>query len=214
MKGPGSPTEVLRFCEAAMRDYMSRSQFTLALEMLVQHYQDLILRYCHCHVLDPEVAREVAQEVFLAAFEGLPGFRGHASIKTWLYSIALKKCLEAWRNMARRDALAHDHQRLILQRAHRDPPAQPEETCSQAMQRQLVWQALHRLRDQERELVVLRYLEDLTYDEMAQILKVSKRTIERRLPLAQAKFHTAYETCQRKVIANKRSTASRVKESQ
>jgi RNA polymerase sigma-70 factor, ECF subfamily len=212
MRGAGSPNEVLHFCEATVQDYMARSKYTLALEMLVQHYQDPILRYCHCHVLDPEVAREVAQEVFLAALEGMPRFRGHASLKTWLYSIALKKCLETGRNSARRDALAHDHQRLILQRAHRDPPAQPEETFSQATQRQLVWQALHRLRGQERELVVLRYLEDLTYDEMAHILKVSKRTIERRLPLAQAKFHQAYETCQRKVITNKKYADSSVKE--
>lgn len=77
MKGPGSPTEVLCFCEATVQDYMARSKFTLALEMLVQHYQAPILRYCHCHVLDPEVAQEVAQEVFLAALEGMPRFRGH-----------------------------------------------------------------------------------------------------------------------------------------
>lgn len=202
MRGPGSPNEVLCFCEATVQDYMARSEFTLALEMLVQQYQDAMLRYCHCHVLDPEVAREVAQEVFLAAFEGMPRFRGHASIKTWLYSIALKKCLEVGRNSARREALTSAHQRLIAQRVHCDPPVQPEETWSQARQRQLVWQALRRLRGQERELVVLRFLEDLTYDEMAQILKVSKRTVERRLPLAQAKFHQAYEKCQHKAKAH------------
>lgn len=202
MRGPGGPHEVLCFCAATVQDYMARSEFTRALEMLVQQYQDAILRYCHCHVLDPEVAREVAQEVFLAAFEGMPRFRGHASMKTWLYSIALKKCLEAGRSSARREALTSEHQRLIAQRVHCDPPVQLEETCSQARQRQLVWQALRRLRRQERELVVLRFLEDLTYDEMAQILKVSKRTVERRLPVAQAKFHQAYEKCQNKAIAH------------
>lgn len=202
MRGPGNPNEALCFCEATVQDYMARSEFTLALEMLVQRYQDAILRYCHCHVLDPEVAQEVAQEVFLAVFESMPRFRGHASMKTWLYSIALKKCLEVGRNSARRAALTSAHQRLIAQRVHCDPPAQPEETWSQARQRQLVWQALRRLRRQERELVVLRFLEDLTYDEIAQILKVSKRTVERRLPLAQAKFHQAYEKCQNKAIAH------------
>ena len=59
MTGPESPNEVLCSCEATVQDYMALSKFTLALEMLVQHYQDPILRYCHCHVLDPEVAREV-----------------------------------------------------------------------------------------------------------------------------------------------------------
>jgi predicted DNA-binding protein (UPF0251 family) len=52
---------------------------------------------------------------------------------------------------------------------------------------------LRRLRVYERELLVLRYLEDLTYDEIAGILNISRRTVERHLPRAEAKFFKAYE---------------------
>lgn len=183
--------------EALVREAMAQHDFTRALELLVQHYQDAMLRYCHCHVLDTEVAREMAQEVFLAAFEAMPVFRGDASFKTWLYSIALKKCLELGRNTARRTVLAQEHRALIEQHVHCAPPTPPDETFARSRQQQLVWEALQRLAGHDRALVVLRYLENLTYEEIAHILKVSKRTVERRLPVAQARFHAAYEDCQR-----------------
>lgn len=204
MQGHASPELALCYNEAAVRDTMARQEFARALEMLIQHYQDAILRYCRCHTLEMDRAQEIAQEVFLAALEAMPYFRGQSSLKTWLYSIALKKCLESGRNGSRRESLSRDNWRLIQQGAHCQPLPRPDEVWHQASERQLVWQALHTLRAQDRDLVVLRYLEDLTYDEIAQILKVSKRTVERRLPLAQAKFHRAYERCQKTVIVHRR----------
>jgi RNA polymerase sigma-70 factor (ECF subfamily) len=189
----GTPNEALYGCEIAVQDYMAQGQFALAIGVLVEYYQDAIVSYCRCHLLDQEVAREVAQEVFLAAFESIPGFRGHSSIKTWLYGIAFKKCLEVERNRKRREALVRDHQETIGARVHCDPPSQPEEILSHEMRRRRVWHALRRLRVYERELLVLRYLEDLTYDEIAGILNVSRRTVERHLPRAEAKFFKAYE---------------------
>jgi RNA polymerase sigma factor (sigma-70 family) len=63
-----------------------------------------------------------------------------------------------------------------------------------------VWEALRRLRVYDCELIVLRYLEELLYDEIASILKVSQKTVERHLPHALAKFLHAYERCQRHAI--------------
>jgi RNA polymerase sigma factor (sigma-70 family) len=189
----GSPNEALYECETTVQDYMAQGKFALAIGVLVQHYQDAIVSYCRCHLLDQEVAREVAQEVFLVAFENIPGFRGHSSIKTWLYGIAFKKCIEAERTRKRREAFVRDHQETIGARVHCDPPSQPEEILSHEMRRRRVWHALRRLRVYERELLVLRYLEDLTYDEIAGILNISRRTVERHLPRAEAKFFKAYE---------------------
>jgi RNA polymerase sigma-70 factor (ECF subfamily) len=188
-----TPNDALYGCEATVQDYVAQGKFALAIGVMVQHYQDAIVSYCRCHLLDQEVAREVAQEVFLTAFESIPGFRGHSSIKTWLYGIAFKKCLEAERNRKRRETLIRDHQETIGARVHCDPPGQPEEILSHEMRRRRVWHALRRLRVYERELLVLRYLEDLTYDEIAGILNVSRRTVERHLPRAEARFFKAYE---------------------
>jgi len=200
MNSRGNLSEALPLCDAAVQDYITHGEFTRVLEVLVQQYQDAILRFCYCYLLDQDAAQEVAQDVFVAAFEGLPHLRGHTSIKAWLYGIATNKCLEMRRNSTRRETLRRDYQVLIGQYAHCDPPSPPEELCSRERQRRLVWQALRRLRVYERKLVVLRYLEDLLYDEIASILKVSRKTVERRLPRALAKFLHAYERCQRHVV--------------
>jgi RNA polymerase sigma-70 factor (ECF subfamily) len=197
MNGRGNLCEALPRCDSAVQDSIIQGEFTRALEVLMQQYQGAILRYCYCHLLDWEAAQEVAQDVFIAAFEGLPALRGHASIKAWLYRIATNKCLAMRRDRTRREILRHNYQTLIGQYAHCDPPSPPEELCSREKQRHLVWQALRRLRVYDRELVVLRYLEELLYDEIASILKVSRKTVERHLPRALAKFLHAYERCQR-----------------
>lgn len=206
MQGSGTSHEPLDGCETIVRDYLAQGQCTLAMGVLTQHYQDAIVSYCRCHLLDQELAREVAQEIFLTACAGLAGFRGHSSIKTWLYGIALKKCLEVGRTRQRREALVRTHQDTIGARVHCDPPSLPEDLVSQECRRRRVWHALRRLRLYDRELLVLRYLEDLTYDEIASILHVSRRTVERHLPRAEAKFCHAYERCHTHAVPSRRTT--------
>jgi RNA polymerase sigma-70 factor (ECF subfamily) len=200
MNGRGNLREALPCCDTAVQDAILQGEFTRALEVLMHHYQGAILRYCSCHLLDQDAAQEVAQDVFIAAFEGLPALRGHTSIKAWLYGIATNKCLEMRRNSTRRATLRRDYQALIGAYAHCEPPSSPEELCSRERQRRLVWEALRRLRVYDRELVVLRYLEDLLYEEIASILKVSQKTVERHLPRALARFLHAYERCQRHAL--------------
>jgi RNA polymerase sigma factor (sigma-70 family) len=118
----------------------------------------------------------------------------------------VKKCLEVERTRKRREALVRNHQDTIGARAHCDPPGLPEDLVSQECLRHRVWHALRRLRVYDRELLVLRYLEDLTYDEMARILHVSRRTVERHLPCAEAKFCHAYERCHTHAVPPRRAT--------
>ena len=200
MKKRGNVSEVLPLDDDVVRHYIHQGEFPLALEALMQQYQGPILRYCYCHLLDQDLAQEVAQDVFVTAFEKLSCLRKDSSLNAWLYGIATNKCLERRRNSNRRDTLHHTNQSLIGQYAHCTPPTSLEDDYVLESQRRLVWQALQRLRVYERELVVLRYLEDLVYDEIARILKVSSRTVERHLPRALANFFKAYERCQRHAI--------------
>ena len=206
MHGSGTSHEPLNGCESIVRDYLAQGQGTLAMGVLIQHYQDAIVSYCRCHLLDPELAQEVAQEIFLTACAGLARFRGRSSLKTWLYGIAVKKCQEVGRTRQRREALVRTHQDTIGARVHCDPPGLPEDIVSQEFRRRRVWHALHRLRVYDRELLVLRYLEDLTNDEIASILHVSRRTVERHLPRAEAKFCQAYERGHTHAVPPRRTT--------
>lgn len=196
MKKRGKVNAVLPLSTDIVRHYLRQGELTLALEALIHQYQGPILRYCSCLMQDEE-AKDVTQDIFLTAFEKLSCLRDEASINAWLYGIATNKCLERRRNSRRREALHRAHWALIRQHAHCAPPPLLEETSILESQRCLVWMALQRLQVYERQLVVLRYLEGLVYEDIAQILRVSSRTVERHLPRALTKFCKAYGRCQR-----------------
>jgi RNA polymerase sigma-70 factor (ECF subfamily) len=195
MQRSGTSREAWERYETTIRRYIAQGQRTCALRVLMQHAQDAIVSYCRCHLLDEDWAQEVAQEIFLTAFAQMPGFRGHSSLKTWLYGIAWHKCVEVRRTRQRRTTLVRIHQETIRARAHCDPPSSLEDVTSRECCRRRVWDALQQLHGYERDLLVLRYLEDLTYEEIARILNVSRRTVERHLPRAEATFRHAYERC-------------------
>ena len=90
MQGSGTSHDTLDECETIVRNYLAQGQCTLALGVLIQHYQDAIVSYCRCHLLDQEVACEVAQEIFLAAFESIPGFCGHSSSRRGYTALHLR----------------------------------------------------------------------------------------------------------------------------
>ena len=85
-----------------LHDEAYRSQvFTV----LIEEYQNRIFRYCVTRVGEGQ-GEEIAQEVFLTAWENLPKFRQESAIGTWLTGIAKNKCSQAFRNRSRRQTIA------------------------------------------------------------------------------------------------------------
>ena len=94
------------------------------LTTLVRDYQDGIMRYCVTR-LGEDMGEEVAQEVFVTAWDTLPKFRQDAAITTWLFGIAKNKCAQAFRNRSRRQAMAQAFVVDIRHHAHAEEPATP-----------------------------------------------------------------------------------------
>lgn len=127
---------------------------------------------------DQERAAEVAQEVFVRAFMGLRRFRGEAAFGTWLYRIALNELRGTLRRRPRREPLP-------VVPASGDNPArrlQRRETAAQ------VRAVLAGLRPEERELLVLRDMEGLTYAEMAALLGKPLGSVKSALHRARLRF--------------------------
>jgi RNA polymerase sigma-70 factor (ECF subfamily) len=150
------------------------------LTALVRDYQDRVFRYCVTR-LGEVYGEEVAQEVFLTAWKNLPKFRQEAAIETWLVGIARHKCAQAFRNRARRQALAHAFAEDIRQHTHPVTPAVPEHMA--VSQTQFVWLAhsLARLRDDERLLLNLRYTKGLSVTEIVELVGKSEAVVRKRL---------------------------------
>ena len=171
--------ERLRRCDEIVQSAIADGEYRQALEALLEGYQDAVVGFCHNMLTDAAQAEEVAQDVFIAAYKALPRFQYKASVRTWLFAIARKQCLQAIRNSGRRRRIAREKASFIAQSAHRDPPASLEEDPEGLMQ--LVKIGLTKLQETEKAVLTMRYDTGLSVADMAPILGVSIATVRRRL---------------------------------
>ena len=151
-----------------------------AFAQLVQRHQRRVFNLIFRMLQQYEEANEVTQETFLAAWQGLPSFRGDARFSTWLYRIAYNCCLKQLEQRKRDKALQVAVQaEQILQEESCDERANAE---LEAHERQtLVREHLSLLPAKYRIVLVLRHLQELTYEEMAEILTMPIGTIKTHL---------------------------------
>lgn len=153
-----------------------------ALEVLVHTYQHSVVGFCVNMLGKTEQGEEVAQEVFLAAYKAMPHFRQQSSVRTWLFAIARKQCLQTVRNRLRRQRLDQTQQAVIAEAVHRQPPAPIGEEPETLFVR--VQHSLHTLDKAERALLMMRYDTGLPIADIAHILGMSVATVRRHLAQA------------------------------
>src|SRR5258706_13270590 len=147
---------------------------------LVQRYQRSVFNLAYRMLQHYEEASETTQDTFLAAWQGLPSFRGDARFPTWLYRIAyncsLKSLEQRKRNTALQAALQAEQ---ILERADSGELADAQ---LEARDRQaFIQEHLAKLPAKYRIVLILRHLQDKTYEEMAEILTMPVATIKTHL---------------------------------
>jgi RNA polymerase sigma-70 factor (ECF subfamily) len=147
-----------------------------AFAQLVQRHQRRVFNLVFRMVQKYEEADEITQETFLAAWQGLPSFRGEARFSTWLYRIAyncsLKQLEQRKRDKALQAAMQAEQIRIEL-----DEQAQAEAHDCQA----LVHEQLSTLPAKYRIVLILRHLQEMTYEEIAEILTMPIGTIKTHL---------------------------------
>jgi RNA polymerase sigma-70 factor, ECF subfamily len=151
-----------------------------AFALLVQRYQRRVFNLVYRMLQQYEEATEITQETFLAAWQGLPAFRGDARFPTWLYRIAyncsLKQLELRKRDRALQVALEAEQ---VLEDADNENRANAE---IDARDRQaLIQEHLTHLPAKYRIVLILRHLQDMTYEEMAEILTMPIGTIKTHL---------------------------------
>lgn len=145
---------------------------------------------------DREEARDLTQETFLQAFRNIAGFRGDADLRTWLYRIALNQARNRWRWWRRRkrestfsldDTGRGDEGSPNLgSRIPDTGAADPEQQVLAREREQRLLSALHTLSRPYREVVILRDIEGLSYEEVAATLEISVGTVKSRLSRGRA----------------------------
>ncbi len=150
------------------------------LTALLRNYQERIVRYCVTR-LGEDIGEEVAQEVFVTAWETLPQFRQDAAFSTWLFGIAKNKCAQAFRNRSRRQTIAQAFLVDIRHHAHAEEPETPEHVMVERAQLARFATGLAALRDEERIMLNLRYTKGLAIAEIVEIVGKSEAAVRKQL---------------------------------
>lgn len=148
-----------------------------AFSLLVQRYQRRVFNLVFRMVQNYEEASEITQETFLAAWQGLPAFRGEARFSTWLYRIAYNCALKQLETRKRDNALQVALQSEQIIEGDDSHNAHLASLDNQEM----VQEQLSQLPPKYRIVLILRHLQDMTYEEMAEVLTMPIGTIKTHL---------------------------------
>jgi RNA polymerase sigma-70 factor (ECF subfamily) len=151
-----------------------------AFSALFDRYKDYVYRLALMVLRNSSDAEEVVQETFLDLLRALPRYdvKGPAPFETWLYRVSVNRCRMRLRRTRPPSA---DWDELAERLASANPGHDPQATAQQGEMRRVLWQAVDGLADHHRLVIVLRYLYDLPYQEIAEVLEISLGTVKSRL---------------------------------
>jgi RNA polymerase sigma-70 factor (ECF subfamily) len=183
--GNGDDAELWVNAEKALIDGL-RSAREDAYEELIQRFQQPVYNTVYRMLNDPNDAHDVVQDVFFKVFRRIHAFRGESSLKTWIYRIAVNEACNRRRYFQR-----HIRQELALD-AGSTEGWNPEDTLAAdgrspfdevlgREQHELLQHALSRINPVYRAAVVLRDIEELSYEEIADVLQVALGTVKSRI---------------------------------
>ena len=171
-----------------------------AFALLIAQYSHSVYSLIARNIRDSADAADVTQEVFVKVFRNISGFHGDASLRTWIYRIALHEASNQrrWWNRHKKQELTidapledSDGESFCLSDALASSNASPYDCAARKQMQLRVTDALQELPEAFREVVVLREIEGFGYEEIAEILNVNLGTVKSRLTRGRAALREA-----------------------
>lgn len=154
-----------------------------AFELLMRTHNRRLYRLARAMLRDPAEAEDALQDAYLAAYQAIGGFRGEASLATWLARVVNNQCLARLRRQQRRDNIVPMVALPDLEDAVHDMQSgadAPDEAMARAEWRALLERKLDELPEAFRTVFVLRCVEELSVEETAQCLGIPEPTVRSR----------------------------------
>ena len=180
------PEQSASWTEADIKKLAS-SNARAAMEAVIQKYRDPLYFHARYIVKDHQEAYDVVQEVFIKAMREARLFDDEFKIKAWLFRVTSNLCFNQVRNRKRRGAILDS---MVKPEAF---SADQMDTVFAGEQREEMSAALEHLSDDHRDILVLRYYDDLSYAEIAEVLQVKLGTVMSRLSRARMRLLTVME---------------------
>ncbi len=171
--------EVIKKCKAGDKE---------AFEAMVLHYQRKVFNIAYRMLGNPEEAKDLAQEVFLSVFDSIKDLREEMKFDVWLTQIALNHCRNRWKYLKRRHYFTSDSLDDSIEtedgdmtRQIGDPSDNPETFYEKKMIQQLIERGILKLKEDQRELIVLRDLQGYSYEEIGKLFRLPEGTVKSKL---------------------------------
>jgi len=156
---------------------------------LVKRYERLVFNYCLRMCGQRSDALDLMQEIFLTAFRSLPSYRGEGQFKSWIMRIAVNKCTDFFRGCQRNPLFNGSAEPLEGQ----VDAATPEQSLHIHRIRQHILSSMQKLPPEQRQVVELKFFQQLTFEDISHLTGVSTNTLKTRLYAALAKLRTHVE---------------------
>ena len=158
-----------------------------AFETLMLRYQTPVYNLCYRLMGNEEDAADMTQETFLKAWKYLEGFHMDSSLSTWLYRLANNCCLDLLRSKKRKPTISivredEEGEETVLDPV--DPAPLPDEMLIRKEEYALLQKALLSLDEQQRAILTLRVVNDMSYEDISQVLQIKEGTVKSRLARA------------------------------
>lgn len=149
---------------------------------IVRRWERKIYALCFGMLAREDEAKDAAQETFISAYRNLENFRGNAKVSSWLHRIAVNQCLTVKRRQKSRSESFLDDEENAAEKVFVAPlRLMPSRTTEQNERLHLVRQAVHALPIDLRQIVVMKEFEEMTFQEISDVLELPLSTVKSRL---------------------------------
>ena len=172
-----------------------------AFNELVELYEARVFRLLLRMLGRRDEAEDMAQEVFVQIFKAITTFRGDSKLSTWIYRVSVNLCKNRMKYLSRRHTDGEDELEPVAERAPLDEAkgvtfgdiAQPDRLVEGYQMERVLQQCIAELEPDFREVLILRDLEDLSYDELSEITGLPEGTVKSRLHRARSMLKLSVE---------------------
>jgi len=178
---------VAEWTEENLKEVSARNRM-MAFDFTVRRYEERLYVHAYCILKDGQEARDVVQEVFIKAIRERRFFDVDFRMKAWLFRVTSNLCFNIVRDRRRRGDILDAAPR----KEHTD--ADQMDLVFQGEQRAEVLQAIETMNEDHREILMLRYYDDLSYAEIAEVLDIKLGTVMSRLSRARCRLQEVIDS--------------------
>ncbi|SFK32012.1 RNA polymerase sigma-70 factor, ECF subfamily [Halobacillus dabanensis] len=142
---------------------------------LMEKYGDMVVRIAFTYVKERQLAEDLSQEIFIRCYQKLHTFENRSSYRTWLYRITVNHCKDYVRSWSFKNMIPSES--INSERTQEDVSAQ----ILEREEKKLLFQKVLKLSVKLREVIIFYYYEELTIEEIADLLNIKESTVKTRL---------------------------------